>query len=109
MQHWKKGPFFWLLSFTALKPYQIGNESLLRNIVKQIAPCWTRNIYRYPPLESLIWTHWRNNQPDDIMMSTPETIPKRFAKIVTIADDIILKNAIFVNEVSTPELKTRPF
>ncbi len=41
----KQGLFYRLLTYIGLKAEQIGNESLLRNIIKLVAPCWTRCIY----------------------------------------------------------------
>jgi len=56
LQHREKhGLLARLLPSIGLKPEQIGNESLLRTIVKLVAPCWTRCIYRYPALAKLIW------------------------------------------------------
>ena len=46
----KQGLFFRLLPFIGLSAEQLGDESLLRNIVKMTATCWTRALYRYPPL-----------------------------------------------------------
>jgi hypothetical protein len=45
----KQGLFNRLQPFIGTRTEQIGDESLLRNIVKLTAPCWTRCIYRYPP------------------------------------------------------------
>jgi hypothetical protein len=75
--------------FIGLKAEQIGNESLLRNIVKLKAPCWTRCIYRYPPLAHLIWKHWQIKLPIDIKANTPTNISRGWQKIPTIADEII--------------------
>jgi len=54
----KQGLFHRLSLFNGLKCQQIGDKSLLQNIVKYTAPCWTRCIYRYPPLVNLIWNQW---------------------------------------------------
>ncbi len=78
-----------MLPFNGLKAEQIGNESLLRTIVKLTAPCWTRCMYRYPPLANLIWKHWQDKIPIDIKANTPANIPRGWQKIHTIADEII--------------------
>jgi len=44
----KQGALLRMTSFNSLGAEQIGEESLLRNILKITVPCWTRCIYRYP-------------------------------------------------------------
>jgi L-lactate utilization protein LutC len=76
LQYWpKQGLFYQLHSFNGLKTEQIANESMLQNIVKQIAPCWTRSIYCYPPLANQIWKHWRDSLNETIKLNTPSNIP----------------------------------
>jgi len=66
---------------------QIGNESLLRNIIKLTALCWTRSIYRYPPLANLIWQSWQTTLPANICVTKPINIPKDWQKHSDIADE----------------------
>jgi len=81
MQHRKKqGLFHRLFSFNALQPDQIGKESLLRSIVKQTATCWTRAIYRFPPLAKQIWKIWRSYQSEEDQNDFPVTLPKDWQK-----------------------------
>jgi hypothetical protein len=90
MQHRKKqGLFHRLFSFNALQPDQIGKESLLRSIVKQTATCWTRAIYRFPPLAKQIWKTWRPYQSEDDQNDFPVTLPKDWQKRPTLAEKII--------------------
>jgi hypothetical protein len=85
----KQGLFNRLAPFIGTRPEQIGDESLLRIIVKMTAPCWTRCIYRYPPLANQTWKFWRSLQSptDQIALSTD--IPKNWKKIARISDNII--------------------
>jgi len=85
----KQGLFQRLYSVIGLKPEQIGNESLLRNVVKQVAPSWTRCIYRYPSLANHIWKQWRTNLEESLKEDKPENIPRGWEKIPAIANDII--------------------
>ncbi len=55
----KQGALLPMLPFNSLNTDQIGDETLLRNILKLTAPCWTRCVYRFPPLANQIWTCWR--------------------------------------------------
>jgi hypothetical protein len=57
--------------------------------VKLTAPCWTRCIYRYPPLANQIWINWRASLPGNIKASTSINIPRGWNKIPHIANDII--------------------
>jgi hypothetical protein len=72
----KQGLFQRLYSVIGLKPEQIGNKSLLHNVVKQVAPSWTRCIYRYPPLANHIWKHWCTNLEETLKEDKPENIPR---------------------------------
>jgi len=95
--HPKHGLFYRLRKFVGLTADQIGNESLLRNIIKLTAPCWTRSIYRYPPLANLIWQSWQATLPADIHVTKPINIPKDWQKHSDIADEII-KACPFCNQ-----------
>jgi len=57
--------------------------------VKLTAPCWTRCIYRYPPLANQIWINWRASLPENIKASTPINIPRGWNKYPHIANYII--------------------
>ena len=72
----KQGLFFRLREFIGLTAEQIGNESLLRDIIKMTAICWTRCIYRYPPLANAIWQLWRASLSIELQQNQPENIPK---------------------------------
>jgi len=90
LQHWQKqGLFYRLLPNIGVRTEQIGKESLLRNIVKLIAPCWTHCSYRYAPLVNQIWRHWRAALQENARLDTPENIPKGWQKIQRIANNII--------------------
>ena len=67
---------FRLRKFVGLTADQIGNETLLRNIIKLTAPCWTHSIHRYPPLANHIWQSWRATLPADVRVTKPINIPK---------------------------------
>ena len=92
----KQGLFYRLLPFIGLRADQIGNESMIRNIVKQTAMCWTRSIYRDPSMANKIWKKWTLTLPDDIRATHPATIPKDWQKHPWIAEDII-KRCPFCN------------
>jgi hypothetical protein len=85
----KQGVFHRLSTFSGLKTEQIGHESLLQNILKQTAPCWTRCIYHYPPLTALIWKRWRSSLPEENMTNVPINLPKGWQNNSHIADTII--------------------
>jgi hypothetical protein len=93
----KHGLFYRLRKFVGLAADQIGNESLLRNIIKLTALCWTRSIYRYPPLANLIWQSWQTTLPANICVTKPINIPKDWQKHSDIADEII-KACPFCNQ-----------
>jgi hypothetical protein len=75
--------------FTGLYAKQIGDESLLRNIAKQTAPCWMRSIYRYPPFANQIWQYWRAKLPQEAKINTPVDISKGRQKMTHVSDEII--------------------
>jgi len=56
----KQGLNWHITPYKSLSFNQIGDESLLRNLMKMTTPCWTRCIYRYPHLVNQTWKHWRN-------------------------------------------------
>jgi hypothetical protein len=68
---------------------QIGNEYLLHNIIKMTAPCWTQNIYRYPPLANHSWQSWRAKLSVEEHGNISIIIPKDWKKFPDIANDII--------------------
>jgi hypothetical protein len=85
----KQGLFYSLRAFIGINTKQIGDESLLRSVVKQTAPCWVCSIYRYPHLANQIWHYWRAKLPQKIRTSTPVDIPKGWQKMTHILDEII--------------------
>jgi hypothetical protein len=91
MQHrCKQGVLLRMSSFNSLKSEQIGEESILMNIMKLTAPCSTRCIYRYPPLANQIWTQWRKTQQNTPYYGNiPKTLPKDWRKNEDICKDII--------------------
>jgi len=69
--------------FTSLSADQIGDESILRSIIKMTAPCWTRCLYHYPPLANQIWQRWQDFQKDRAHYQTlPINVPKKSQKAV---------------------------
>jgi hypothetical protein len=68
----KQGLFHRLFYFNGLRADHIGDESLLRNIIKQTAACWTRSLYRHPPLVKQVYDQWWSSQPDDFKQAHPE-------------------------------------
>jgi len=76
----KQGLFYRLLNFIGLRAEHIGNESLLRTIIQLVAPCWTRCIYRFPPLANLIWKSWYRNLPPDLQATTSSELPRGWQK-----------------------------
>jgi hypothetical protein len=95
----KQGAFYRQMPFNGLKAEQIGNESLLWNIIKGTAPCWKWAIYRYPPLVDQIWNRWRSKLCETERGDTPIKIPKNWRNMPQIADDII-KRCPFCNDES---------
>jgi len=89
------------MPFNGLKAEQIGNESLLWNIIKGTAPCWTQAIYQYPLLIDQIWKRWRAKSCETERASTPTKIPKNWRNIPQIADNII-KKCQFCDDESNP-------
>jgi len=85
----KQGLFNRLASFSGLRMEQIGDESLLRNMIKFTAPCWTRCIYRHPPIVHQIWEYWRNRQSATDRENIPIDIPKNWKDIPLIRDHLI--------------------
>jgi hypothetical protein len=85
----KQGLLFRMAPFNSLSAAQIGEESLLRNLMKMTAPCWTRSIYRYPPLATQIWHYWQTfEQNESTTESSPSTLPKSW-KNKPVINDII--------------------
>jgi len=98
MHHEKQGLLYCLQTFNGLKQDKIGNETLLRNIVKLTAPCWTRCIYRYPPLANQIWNQWRSELPESRQLITPAKLPKGWQKRPYIANNVIKSCPFCMNE-----------
>ena len=87
----KQGLFARLAPHTSLSADQIGDESILRSLVKMTAPCPTRCVYRYPPLANQIWKRWRDTQKEKShYVRLPTIIPKDWQKRQVIRDYIIL-------------------
>jgi hypothetical protein len=62
---------------------QIGEETLLQSIMKMTAPCWTRCIYRYPPLAHQAWIYWeklRKDENENYTDELPNDLPKNWRK-----------------------------
>jgi hypothetical protein len=77
----KQGLFLRMSPFNSLRAPQIGEESILRNLMKMTATCWTRSIYRYPPLANYVWSFWRHSTHNaHIIHMLPNTIPKNWKK-----------------------------
>lgn len=77
-------------SLTSLSADQIGDESILRSIVKMTAICWTRCLYRHPPLANQAWGRWRDCQKDKHYYSTLSLhVPKDWKKRQGICNYII--------------------
>ena len=86
----KQGLFLRMNSFNSLSTSQIGDESILRNLMKMTAMCWTRSVYRNPQLANHIWSFWRHSAHNAQIIDTlPVTIPKNWKKNPYICDDII--------------------
>lgn len=93
----KQGLFYQLIDFVGLRAEYIGNEFLLRTIIELVAPCWTRCIYRYPPLAKLIWKIWYMNLPPEIQRTTSPELPNGWQKIPATAE-LIIKKCPFCND-----------
>ena len=86
----KQGLFLRMSPFHSLKTDQIGDESILRNLLKMTAMCWTRSGYRDPKLPQYIWSFWRHSAYNAHKIDTiPATIPKDWKKNANICDNII--------------------
>jgi len=67
----KQGIFHRLFYLNGLRADLIGDESLLRNIMKQTAACWTRSLYRYPPLVQQVYDQWWSEQSAEFKRNNP--------------------------------------
>lgn len=67
----KQGLFHRLFYFNGLRADLIGDESLLRNIMKQTAPCWTRCLYRHPPMVKQVYDQWWFEQSSEFKENNP--------------------------------------
>jgi hypothetical protein len=68
----------------------IGDDTLLQSHVKMTATCWTRCVYRYPPLANQIWQSWRTlGQNEANISNIPVNIPKDWKNIPMICNNII--------------------
>jgi hypothetical protein len=86
----KQGLFARLSPFTSLSADQIGDESILRSLLKMTAPCHTRCLYRYPPLANQIWNRWRDTQKEKCFYDRLSiNVPKDWQKRPIICDYII--------------------
>ena len=86
----KHGLYLRLVAQSSLNADLIGDESLLRSIVKMTAVCITRCIYRYPPLANQILGRWRDVQTEkDYFDRLPISFPKDWQKRPTICNYII--------------------
>jgi len=86
----KQGTYLCLAPYNSLITNQIGDESLLRNLIKMTAPCWTWCLSRYPLLVNQTWKYWRFlmlDKNDD--ESIPYSAPKNWKKDALIRDNII--------------------
>ncbi len=79
-----------MLPFSNLREEQIGDKSILRNIMKMTAPCWTQSLYRYPPLIKQMWLHWKkSNQVSSNDSNVTTSLPKNWKDNQVIRDNII--------------------
>jgi hypothetical protein len=72
---------------------RIGEETLLQSIMKMTAPCWTRCIYRYPPLAHQAWIYWeklRKDENENYTDELPNDLPKNWRKYPNICKDIVM-------------------
>jgi hypothetical protein len=77
--------------FNSLSADQIGHDTILYNLLKMTAPCWSRCVYRYPPLANHTWTFWRNlEQNNNVRDTIPVEIPKNWKKNEHICNEIVL-------------------
>ena len=85
----KQGVSFRLLPFIGLNAQQIGDESMLRNIVKMRALCWTRFLYRYPLFVAKAWESWHYSLTPDEQANVPATLPKDWRKDKWASDSVL--------------------
>jgi hypothetical protein len=75
----KQGALLQMALFNSLSTDEIGNETLQQNILRLTTPCWTRCIYRYPPLANQSWTCWRNLELNESIIDTlPTNLPRKW-------------------------------
>jgi hypothetical protein len=68
----------------------IGDDTLIQSLVKMTATCWTRCIYRYPPLANQIWQTWRTlGQNEANISNIPINIPKDWKNIPMICNNVV--------------------
>jgi hypothetical protein len=88
----KQGVFLRMINQNFICAEQIGEETL-RSIMKMTAPCWTRCIYRYPPLAHQVWINWKKLRKDENEVYTdelPSDLPKNWRKYPNICNDIVM-------------------
>jgi hypothetical protein len=90
-QHWpKQGLFLRMAPFNSLNADQIGDQSLLQNLIKITAPCWTHCMNQYPPLANQAWKQWRSSEQNETNMDNiPLTLPKGWRTNPMICNNII--------------------
>ena len=93
----KQGLFHRLFAFNGLKADHIGDETLLRNIMKQTAACWTRSLYRHPPLVKQVYDQWWFDQSEDFKLNNPEmeNLDLKHWKKTTYVRELIIKRCPF--------------
>jgi len=85
-----KQGLFLCIPYHSLRTDQIGEESILRNLYKITAMCWTRSGYCDPKLPQYIWSFWRHSAHNAHKIDTiPANIPKDWKKNASICDNII--------------------
>jgi hypothetical protein len=95
-----------LAPHNSLTANQIGDETILRNIVKMTAPCWTRCLYRYPPLVNQTWHYQRFLMLDDIDDELiPDSLPKKNGEKMLGLETILSKLALFVVKMILVKIK----
>jgi len=86
----KQGLFFRLQNQNALHTDFIGDDTLYRQLVKMVAMCWTRCIYRQPDIARMLWKRWRTlEQNQSVIDNIPLELPKNWKEIPTIYNNII--------------------
>jgi hypothetical protein len=102
----KQGLFLRMTPFHSLRSDQIGDESILRNLFKMTAMCWTRSGYRDPQLPHYIWSFWRHSAHNaHIIDNLSVSIPKDWKKNPDICDNII-KACPFCSDFDNKNNKT---